>query len=212
MPTDRPGRRTTWPRCSTGSGSNAPTSSVSRWADSRPSISGCATRTAPGRSWSPAAATARRPKPTPSSPPARAPTPTGSRRSGMPAFAPDYSEAEARLTLKRKDPRGFDDYLAQFAAHSTLGSAMHMRHVQGGRPSLWDFAGPLGRAADAGAGGLGRHRRGLPGDRHLPQAHRPRLRPLDRARHRARGQPRGTRRLQPRARTFFAAAEGRSSA
>ena len=61
----------------------------------------------------------------------------------MPAFAPDYSEAEARLTLKRKDPRGFDDYLAQFAAHSTLGSAMHMRHVQGDRPSLWDFAGPL---------------------------------------------------------------------
>ena len=62
---------------------------------------------------------------------------------GMAAFAPDYSEAEARLTLKRKDPRGFDDYLAQFAAHSTLGSAMHMRHVQGGRPSLWDFTGPL---------------------------------------------------------------------
>ena len=62
---------------------------------------------------------------------------------GMPAFAPDYSEAEARLTLKRKDPRGFDDYLARFAAHSALGSAMHMRHVQGGRPSLWDFAGPL---------------------------------------------------------------------
>ena len=61
----------------------------------------------------------------------------------MAAFASDYSEAEARLTLKRKDPRGFDDYLAQFAAHSTLGSAMHMRHVQGGRPSLWDFAGPL---------------------------------------------------------------------
>ena len=62
---------------------------------------------------------------------------------GMAAFAPDYSEAEARLTLKRKDRRGFDDYLEQFAAHSTLGSAMHMRHVQGGRPSLWDFSGPL---------------------------------------------------------------------
>ena len=66
---------------------------------------------------------------------------------GMPAFAPDYSEAEARLTLKRKDPRGFDDYLARFAAHSAPGSAMHMRHVQGGRPSLWDFAGPLSELA-----------------------------------------------------------------
>lgn len=62
---------------------------------------------------------------------------------GMEAFAPDYSEAEARLTLKRKDRRGFDDYLAQFSAHSALGSAMHMRHVQGARPSLWDFAEPL---------------------------------------------------------------------
>ena len=66
---------------------------------------------------------------------------------GMAAFAPDYSEAAARLTLKRKDRRGFDDYLAQFAAHSALGSAMHMRHVQGGRPSLWDFAGPLSELA-----------------------------------------------------------------
>ena len=62
---------------------------------------------------------------------------------GMAAFAPDYSETEARLTLKRKDPRGFDEYLAQFAAHSTLGSAMHMRHVQGARPSLWDFEAEL---------------------------------------------------------------------
>ena len=62
---------------------------------------------------------------------------------GMPAFAAEYSEAEARLTLKRKDRRGFDAYLAQFAAHSGRGSAMHMRHVQGARPSLWDFAEPL---------------------------------------------------------------------
>ena len=62
---------------------------------------------------------------------------------GMPAFAPEYSETEARLTLKRKDPRGFDEYLARFAAHSAPGAAMHMRHVQGARPSLWDFAGQL---------------------------------------------------------------------
>ena len=64
-------------------------------------------------------------------------------RIGMQAFAPDYSETEARLTLKRKDRRGFDEYLAQFAGHSSLGSAMHMRHVQGSRPSLWDFAEQL---------------------------------------------------------------------
>ena len=61
----------------------------------------------------------------------------------MEAFAPDYSDTEARLTLKRKDRRGFDEYLAQFAAHSALGAAMHMRHVQGARPSLWDFTEKL---------------------------------------------------------------------
>ena len=62
---------------------------------------------------------------------------------GMRDFAPAYSDTEARLTLKRKDRRGFDEYLAQFAAHSALGAAMHMRHVQGARPSLWDFAAEL---------------------------------------------------------------------
>ena len=62
---------------------------------------------------------------------------------GMRDFTAEYSRMAARLTLKRKDPRGFDAYLAQFAAHSALGSAMHLRHVQGDRPSLWDFAGPL---------------------------------------------------------------------
>ena len=63
----------------------------------------------------------------------------------MEAFAPDYSETPARLTLKRKDPRGFAEYLEQFAAHSQTGSAMHMRHVQGGRPSLWDFQDQLAK-------------------------------------------------------------------
>ncbi len=66
---------------------------------------------------------------------------------GMAAFAADYSETSARLTMKRKDPRGFAEYLEQFGAHSALGSAMHMRHVQGGRPSLWDFSGPLSALA-----------------------------------------------------------------
>ena len=47
--------------------------------------------------------------------------------------------------MKRKDPRGFADYLEQFASHSAHGSAMHMRHVQGGRPSLWDFQAELAR-------------------------------------------------------------------
>ncbi len=62
---------------------------------------------------------------------------------GIEAFAAAYSEMEGRQTLKRKDPRGFAAYLEQFGSHSVHGSAMHMRHVQGARPSLWDFADEL---------------------------------------------------------------------
>ena len=64
---------------------------------------------------------------------------------GISAFATAYSEMEGRQTMKRKDPRGFAEYLEQFSAHSAHGSAMHMRHVQGARPSLWGFADELAR-------------------------------------------------------------------
>ena len=64
---------------------------------------------------------------------------------GMPAFVAEYARSAPRLTLERKDPRGYAEFMAQFAEHSAHGSAMHMRHVQGARPSLWDFAGRLAR-------------------------------------------------------------------
>jgi pimeloyl-ACP methyl ester carboxylesterase len=66
-------------------------------------------------------------------------------KDGMAKFAPEYSQSPSRQTLKRKNPRGFDEYLKSFAVHSTLGSAMHFRHVQGARPSLWDFESQLKR-------------------------------------------------------------------
>lgn len=64
---------------------------------------------------------------------------------GMAAFVAEYGRSAARLTLERKDPRGYAEFMDQFAGHSAHGSAMHMRHVQGARPSLWDFADGLAR-------------------------------------------------------------------
>ncbi len=66
---------------------------------------------------------------------------------GMAAFGPPYFDTPARATLKRKVPREFDESLRRFCAHSVLGAAMHMRHVQGERPSLWDFEDQLAALA-----------------------------------------------------------------
>jgi pimeloyl-ACP methyl ester carboxylesterase len=60
-------------------------------------------------------------------------------KDGMATFGPPYFDTPARLTLKRKVPREFDESLRRFCEHSQIGAAMHMRHVQGERPSLWDF-------------------------------------------------------------------------
>jgi pimeloyl-ACP methyl ester carboxylesterase len=38
-----------------------------------------------------------------------------------------------------KDPRGYAEFLAQLAEHSTRGAANTMRGVQGRRPSLWEL-------------------------------------------------------------------------
>ncbi len=66
---------------------------------------------------------------------------------GMAEFGPPYFDTPARETLKRKVPREFDESLRRFCEHSKIGAAMHMRHVQGERPSLWDFEDRLGALA-----------------------------------------------------------------
>jgi pimeloyl-ACP methyl ester carboxylesterase len=66
---------------------------------------------------------------------------------GMADFGPGYFDTPARETLKRKVPREFDESLRRFREHSVIGAAMHMRHVQGERPSLWDFEDQLGALA-----------------------------------------------------------------
>lgn len=58
---------------------------------------------------------------------------------GWDEVSAEYAQGPGRLSFKRKSPRGWKEFANNLATHSGHGSAMHMRHVQGGRPSLWDF-------------------------------------------------------------------------
>ena len=49
----------------------------------------------------------------------------------------DYSQGEARVQLRRKDPRGYREFQDQFLAHSHIGSALTFRGVQGKRPPVF---------------------------------------------------------------------------
>ncbi|NYT83839.1 alpha/beta fold hydrolase [Alcaligenaceae bacterium] len=64
---------------------------------------------------------------------------------GMEAYAEAYAEGPWRNIFKVKDPRGWNEFKKQLAQHSVEGSAGTLGGVQGGRPCLWDFAGPLSR-------------------------------------------------------------------
>lgn len=55
---------------------------------------------------------------------------------GMAAME-DYSQGEARVQLRRKDPRGYREFQDQFLAHSHIGSALTFRGVQGKRPPVF---------------------------------------------------------------------------
>ena len=55
---------------------------------------------------------------------------------GMAAMA-DYSRGEARVQLRRKDPRGYQEFSTQFHSHSGIGSALTFRGVQGKRPPVF---------------------------------------------------------------------------
>ena len=60
----------------------------------------------------------------------------GMEERGM-AFMKDYSQGEARVQLRRKDPRGYREFADQFLSHSSLGSALTFRGVQGKRPPVF---------------------------------------------------------------------------
>ncbi len=107
---------------------------------------------------------------------------------GAAKVAERYALGPARVQFQNKNPRGWAEFAAALAAHSSLGSALTMRGVQAARPSLY---GP-----DPGR----RRGRGLPGTRAYAQADHPHGRPGRPAAHRAHRQPGRTRRLQPRRR------------
>jgi pimeloyl-ACP methyl ester carboxylesterase len=62
---------------------------------------------------------------------------------GAAEVAKRYSVGPARVQFQNKDPRGWAEFAAQLAEHSSTGSALTMRGVQGARPSLYDLTAGL---------------------------------------------------------------------
>jgi pimeloyl-ACP methyl ester carboxylesterase len=58
---------------------------------------------------------------------------------GMNVASKTYAIGPTRVQFQNKDPRGWAEFAARLAEHSTLGSANTMRGVQARRPSLWDM-------------------------------------------------------------------------
>jgi pimeloyl-ACP methyl ester carboxylesterase len=59
---------------------------------------------------------------------------------------PEMVRGMARVQLENKNPAAFAEFAANFAEHSPLGSALTLRRVQAGRPSLHDHAEALARS------------------------------------------------------------------
>jgi pimeloyl-ACP methyl ester carboxylesterase len=64
---------------------------------------------------------------------------------GMAEVAKTYGAGPTRVQYQNKDPRGYAEFMAQLAEHSTAGSANTMRGVQARRPSLWDLVDKMKR-------------------------------------------------------------------
>ena len=60
-------------------------------------------------------------------------------KQGMREVAKRYSLGPTRVQFQNKDARGWQEFAEQLAEHSTLGSALTMRGVQGRRPSLYEL-------------------------------------------------------------------------
>src|SRR6266851_4031596 len=58
---------------------------------------------------------------------------------GMKVASEAYAIGPSRVQFQNKDPRGWAEFAAHLAEHSTAGSARTMRGVQARRPSLWDL-------------------------------------------------------------------------
>jgi pimeloyl-ACP methyl ester carboxylesterase len=64
---------------------------------------------------------------------------------GAAKVAERYAAGPARVQFQNKNPRGWTEFAAALAGHSSLGSALTMRGVQAGRPSLYGLTGQLAR-------------------------------------------------------------------
>jgi pimeloyl-ACP methyl ester carboxylesterase len=64
-------------------------------------------------------------------------------KEGMKKFVDSYGVGATRVQLANKDPKSFNEYLAQFHEHSALGAANTLLGVQCRRPSFYDLAEPL---------------------------------------------------------------------
>jgi len=58
---------------------------------------------------------------------------------GMGEIARDYAGGPARVQYEAKDPRGYAEFVAQLAEHSSIGSANTLKGVQMKRPSVHDL-------------------------------------------------------------------------
>ncbi|HIB11158.1 MAG TPA: alpha/beta hydrolase [Dehalococcoidia bacterium] len=56
---------------------------------------------------------------------------------GMAAVAHDYARGEARLQFLRKDPKGWQEFHDELAAHSALGSSLTFQGFQMKRPTVY---------------------------------------------------------------------------
>ena len=64
---------------------------------------------------------------------------------GMASASERYARGPTRVQFQNKDPRGWAEFAAQLAEHSTPGSAKTMQGVQARRPSLWDLVNEMKR-------------------------------------------------------------------
>jgi pimeloyl-ACP methyl ester carboxylesterase len=64
---------------------------------------------------------------------------------GAAKVAERYAVGPARVQFQNKNPRGWAEFAAALAGHSSLGSALTMRGVQAARPSLYALTGELAK-------------------------------------------------------------------
>jgi pimeloyl-ACP methyl ester carboxylesterase len=64
-------------------------------------------------------------------------------REPMASAAAKYARFPMRTTFEAKDPRGFAEFEAMLAQHSSTGAALTMRNLQQKRPTLWDMKAQL---------------------------------------------------------------------